>query len=463
MVSQSCASQPPRLEVQQSASQRRPSRTPQPPTPHPPLLHRSPLYPSPPCDTIHQGVGYYKPVTQWSKGEYAGASTQQDDLAIMTDATRWMTNKQGWLSYRPDDHGNTAALATTLVGAASAADAARTTASAVGNIERTRDSDWMSFNAGAGAATVTLTITPTSVTGVARSDLDARLDIYAQSNLATPLLSVNPAGALLSGATAVQLPAQGTYYVVVTGVSDGADASVGYSDYGSLGEYNVTIVYPSWVTATPSPPPPSPSPPPPPAASPPPPAASPPPPAASPPPPVASPPPPPAASPPPPPAASPPPPPAPSPSPPPPPTASPPPPPAPRPSPPPSPPPPPTPSPQPQSTNVVLKLVGYILWRSNNNKYELRATYQVADGLGAALPGSSLSVRTTWSSSTGAFGIRTATTGYTADPAGQIVFKSPPINAKSGRAALQINAVTMTGFTWDQAASNTLINMSWSR
>lgn len=36
------------------------------------------------------GVGYYKPVTTWSKGEYAGATQTQDDLAVMTDPTKVM-------------------------------------------------------------------------------------------------------------------------------------------------------------------------------------------------------------------------------------------------------------------------------------------------------------------------------------------------------------------------------------
>ncbi|MEX2214475.1 MAG: M12 family metallo-peptidase, partial [Phycisphaeraceae bacterium] len=42
------------------------------------------------------GVGYYKELVQWSKGEYSGANQKQDDLAIITS--------QNGFGYRTDDH-----------------------------------------------------------------------------------------------------------------------------------------------------------------------------------------------------------------------------------------------------------------------------------------------------------------------------------------------------------------------
>src|SRR5574338_142028 len=57
------------------------------------------------------GVGYYKELTQWSKGEYPGANQTQADLQIIQ-------NTGGPL--RPDDHGDTAAAATPLDPLASA-------------------------------------------------------------------------------------------------------------------------------------------------------------------------------------------------------------------------------------------------------------------------------------------------------------------------------------------------------
>lgn len=58
------------------------------------------------------GVSYNKPVSQWSKGEYADPSNTQDDLAVMLT--------QGAV-YRPDDHGGTVATATKLSAESSSA------------------------------------------------------------------------------------------------------------------------------------------------------------------------------------------------------------------------------------------------------------------------------------------------------------------------------------------------------
>jgi hypothetical protein len=50
------------------------------------------------------GNSYYNNITQFSKGEYANSNQSQDDLAII----------DGKLGYRPDDHGDTPAAATSL-------------------------------------------------------------------------------------------------------------------------------------------------------------------------------------------------------------------------------------------------------------------------------------------------------------------------------------------------------------
>ena len=50
------------------------------------------------------GVGYYKPLVQWSKGEYAGANnTGQNDVAAIAARA----------PYRTDDAGGTLATAST--------------------------------------------------------------------------------------------------------------------------------------------------------------------------------------------------------------------------------------------------------------------------------------------------------------------------------------------------------------
>ena len=50
------------------------------------------------------GNSYYNNVTQWSKGEYAGANNTQDDIAVIA----------GKLYLAPDDHGDAPATATSL-------------------------------------------------------------------------------------------------------------------------------------------------------------------------------------------------------------------------------------------------------------------------------------------------------------------------------------------------------------
>ena len=48
------------------------------------------------------GVGYYEAITQWSKGEYVGATQTQDDFAVMqTNGARALTDDHPESSPRP--------------------------------------------------------------------------------------------------------------------------------------------------------------------------------------------------------------------------------------------------------------------------------------------------------------------------------------------------------------------------
>ena len=51
------------------------------------------------------GVGYYKPLVQWSRGEYSDANNGQDDIAVM---------QTYGLPLRSDDHGSDFVTATAL-------------------------------------------------------------------------------------------------------------------------------------------------------------------------------------------------------------------------------------------------------------------------------------------------------------------------------------------------------------
>ena len=168
------------------------------------------------------GVGYYHPITQWSRGEYAGANNREDDLAVIA---------AHGAAVRADDHGNSAAAATPL------------TASASGIIERSVDTDWFSFTSGGGATTVTVRPAPVS------PDLDAALRIYTGGG--TLLATVDPASSQASadvangmGATYSASLAAGTYYAVVDGAGHGDPAGTGYSDYASLGRYTISLSTP---------------------------------------------------------------------------------------------------------------------------------------------------------------------------------------------------------------------------
>ena len=162
------------------------------------------------------GVGYYQPLVQWSKGEYATANNVQDDYAVM--------NANG-LPTRADDHGNTIGTATvpgtsTVNGQISFA--------ASGVIERPGDIDMFRFSSGPGGISI-------SVAPANRSpNLDVLLELRDGSgNL---LASANPLNALPASLN-FSAVAAGTFYIGVRGTGQGDPLSTGYTDYGSVGQY----------------------------------------------------------------------------------------------------------------------------------------------------------------------------------------------------------------------------------
>ncbi|NEO37779.1 MAG: hypothetical protein F6J90_16170 [Moorea sp. SIOASIH] len=160
------------------------------------------------------GNSDFKDLTQWSQGEYTGASNQEDDLDIITG--------QNGFGYRLDDYSNW-----------------RTDAAALsindgqvenyGIIEQNNDIDWFEFNSTTGD--IALDIEP--------FERGANLDILARLYNASGQLisSSNPIGSL-SGSFNVDLD-PGQYYLSVEGTGQG-NLVTGYSDYGSLGQYSIT-------------------------------------------------------------------------------------------------------------------------------------------------------------------------------------------------------------------------------
>ena len=174
------------------------------------------------------GNGYYKNLTQWSKGEYTGANNTEDDLAVM------LTNG---VSYRSDDHGDSPAAATPLPAGA--------------NPERERihrpDGRRRRLLVRGGRR-------PRHRVGDAGrtwTNLDVLLEL--RDSAGALLASSNPADALAASlSTSVTA---GTYYLTVKGTGKG-DPSTGYSNYASLGAYTLSATLtppaPTTYTVTPS-------------------------------------------------------------------------------------------------------------------------------------------------------------------------------------------------------------------
>ncbi len=165
------------------------------------------------------GVGYYKNLTQWSKGEYLGANNKEDAYAVMA--------RRGLLP-RGDDHGNSLLTATSLFGVSANG---LSNLGAGGLISAPGDVDMFRIDAGAGLLSLK----------AAGAALGANVDIALQLFDASGrlLASANPL-AELNASLSVNLALPGTYYLSVKGAGKGAALSTGYSNYGSIGKYSIS-------------------------------------------------------------------------------------------------------------------------------------------------------------------------------------------------------------------------------
>ncbi|MBH9553275.1 PKD domain-containing protein [Inhella gelatinilytica] len=168
------------------------------------------------------GVGYAKSLVQWSKGEYSTATNLQDDFKVA---------ESYGAPLRADDHGNVLGTATMLTGVNSGGVA---TWNETGVIERAGDVDVFRFNAGAGQ--VTLVLQPV----VRSANLDALIEVRDAGGAllaqASPLETLN-------ASLTLTVPG-GTYFVLVTGTGKGDPGVDGYSAYGSVGRYRLTVSAP---------------------------------------------------------------------------------------------------------------------------------------------------------------------------------------------------------------------------
>ena len=178
----------------------------------------SPYFPGHDMWSPIMGAGYGA-LTQWSKGEYSNPDNTQDDIADMAAAG---------IPLRTDDHG---AVPTPLVGSTS------------GVIERASDTDVFAV---AQACPGQLTVTATPVESGPNLDIALTVtnplgDVTVQDPESGSSSTFVPTG--LDATYSASVPA-GTYLVAVDGVGARDKLTTGYSDYGSLGGYTVTVESP---------------------------------------------------------------------------------------------------------------------------------------------------------------------------------------------------------------------------
>jgi len=167
------------------------------------------------------GAAFYKTVTQFSRGEYAGADNPQDDLAVIST----------FAPLANDDHGNSLGAATPLAGP-SVADG--------GTIESSADVDVFRFFSGGG--TVTLNI------GGASPEPNLHLKAELMDANGNVLQASSPWSRNASISAGL---ASGTYYLRVSSIGAGDPATTGYSSYGSVGNYIITGTLTSGTPAQP--------------------------------------------------------------------------------------------------------------------------------------------------------------------------------------------------------------------
>lgn len=195
------------------------------------------------------GAGYYRNVTQWSKGDYPDAvksgsyQSNADDIAVITSE----------LGYRPDDHGDTRATATALNVAGDGSILVTTPeddphgfdTTNQGVIETRDDLDYFWFDTGAGA--IDLVVEPGWAAFYrATTRRGANLDVAVSLYDATGALVASDDPTNDTGARLTLSVAAGRYYLAVDGVGNAGNSldpnniHHGYDDYSSIGQFFVS-------------------------------------------------------------------------------------------------------------------------------------------------------------------------------------------------------------------------------
>ena len=192
------------------------------------------------------GAAYNANVMQWSAGSYTGATSTQDDLAIITTANNGVT-------WRADDVGNSFTAAALLSGSVSGGICTVSSYGVISGSGATNDVDVYALRVAAGGS-IDLTVAPMSRAFVAGS----AVPVYAAANLSmldVKLTLQTAAGTVIATADdptrqdaslSVSGLAGGTYFLTVDGTGWGTPMGAtpnGWTEYGSLGQYGITGRY----------------------------------------------------------------------------------------------------------------------------------------------------------------------------------------------------------------------------
>lgn len=159
------------------------------------------------------GAPYQQELSQWSKGEYSGALNKEDDLKILAST----------LKYKSDDVGST-------IGSAKALQYKAAGLLWEGTIEKSNDVDYYSFVYDGSESYMSIG----GIKGVTNLDVVVKLYDSKKGLLAT--FDPQDTNYVTFDLTKLE---QGKYYISVAGTGRSANGKEIYSDYGSLGYYQI--------------------------------------------------------------------------------------------------------------------------------------------------------------------------------------------------------------------------------
>jgi hypothetical protein len=162
------------------------------------------------------GAPFGETVVQWSNGDYAGSTSTQDDIGFIGGFANG-------INVKPDDHGDVVGLGTALPIACPG-----TSFATVSGVIHTRtDLDVFEFSTAGGS--VSISATPWNP----GPNLDILLELYDAGGSLIASHSPNNA----TNASISQNLSAGSYSVLIDGVGKPGV----YSDYGSQGQYDLTV------------------------------------------------------------------------------------------------------------------------------------------------------------------------------------------------------------------------------